>query len=69
MDKNKLEKFIENKTGTEMTLTTIVQFIILAIVVVVIILFFVLNFGENSTTIFDGINTSINDARNFNPNE
>lgn len=67
--KKSIEKFIENKTGMELSLNAMVQFIIVVIVVVVIVIFFIQNFGENFVSLFEGGSAGIEGAKDFDPTE
>lgn len=68
MNFQKTLKIGTQKQGVEMTLTTMIQFIIAAIVFIVIILFFTGQFSSNSTAVSDISNAGIEAAKNFSGN-
>lgn len=53
------------KQGVELTLSTMIQFIIAVIVFIVLLLFFTDQFFTNSTNINDAATTGIENAKNF----
>lgn len=61
---SKIQQYLKQKQGIELSLTTIVEFIIALVVIIVLIIFFTGGFSENFGTIIGAGDSGIDDARN-----